>query len=143
MANKGRPSEYYPELCNELEDWFNVKPYEEKDGKRIPRDLPTLVNFARSKSIGLSTIYTWIDPKHTSFHKEFLETYEKVVKHAQKEHLIQNGLQGLWNANFSKFVAVNLTDMREQGIFDNADGLESVNITFNRAKKQDTEDKEG
>lgn len=139
----GRPSEYYPELCNELEAWFNVKPYEEKDGKRIPNDLPTLVNFARSKNIGLSTIYDWINPKHASFHQDFSETYNKVVKHSQKEHILQNGLQGLFTPQFAKFIAVNLTDMREQGIFDNTDGLESVNITFNRAKKPSTEDKEG
>jgi hypothetical protein len=138
----GRPSKYYPELCDELEDFFNVEPYEEKDGKRIPNDLPTLVSFARKKNISLSAIYDWIDPKHASFHPEFLQTYERVVKHAQKEHILQNGLQGLFTPQFTKFVAVNLTDMREQGIFDNTDGLESVNITFNRVNKQDKDKEE-
>lgn len=115
---RGRPIEYSPELCDELEDWFNVEPYEIEEGKRVPNQLPTLINFARSKKIGISTIYTWIDKDHASFHQDFLDAYTRVVKHAQKEHIIQNGLQGLFTPQFAKFIAVNLTELKDQANLD-------------------------
>ncbi len=136
---EGRPTKYYPEICQELIDWFDQEPYEDieiphykngevswNDKKRVPRQLPTLRNFARSKKICISTIYNWIDEKHDSFHPEFLEAYSKCVKSGQKEFLIQNGLAGCWNPLFTKFVAVNMTDLTDKQEIDHTSKGEKI-----------------
>ena len=110
----GRPTTYRPEICQELIDWFDQDPWEEVNGKKQARRLPTFIAFAREKKIALATIYNWINPKHASYQPEFLETFEKLAKDAQKEALIQNALLGLYNPFFSKFVAVNISDMRDK-----------------------------
>jgi len=110
----GRPIVYYPEICQELIDWFDQEPWETVNGKRLPRKLPTLIAFARDKKVALSTIYNWINPKHSSYQQEFLETYTRGAKEAQREVLTQNALQGLYNPVFSKFLAINITDMRDK-----------------------------
>lgn len=125
---KGNPgnrnTKYTPELCDKLIDFFTEEPYDDieiphygKDGelkwidkKRMPRKLPTLVQFAKQNNISVSVIFDWIDPKNSVYHKEFDETLKK-AKELQKDWLIQNGLQGLYNSIFAKFVAINITDM--------------------------------
>jgi len=117
----GRPTTYRPELCQELIEWFNQEPWEDVGGKRLPRKLPTLIAFAREKKIGLSTIYDWTNKEHASYQKRFSETFMKMAKDAQKEALIQNALLGLYNPFFSKFVAVNISDMRDKQDVDISD----------------------
>ena len=95
-------------------EWFDQEPWETVNGKRLPRKLPTLIAFARDKNIGLSTIYDWMNPKHASFQKEFSETFTRRVKSAQQEVLVQNALQGLYNPVFAKFLAINITEMRDK-----------------------------
>jgi len=93
----GRPSKYKPEFCQELEDFFNVEPYEDvklphynngqvkwEDIKRLPNKLPTLVQFAKSVKVGIRTVYDWIDEKHSSYQKEFSQTFTHVAKRTSK-----------------------------------------------------------
>jgi len=110
----GRPTIYYPEICQELIDWFDQEPWETVNGKRLPRKLPTLIAFARDKKVGISTIYDWTNPKHASYQKEFSDIFTRMVKDAQREVLTQNALQGLYNPVFSKFLAINITEMRDK-----------------------------
>lgn len=123
----GRPSKYKPEYCDEIIEFFNQPPYEDfeiphydkhgavkwNDIKRMPRKLPTLVEFANHIKVGVSTVYDWIDNKHSSYQKKFSDTFIRAKK-IQENFLIQNGLQGLYNPLFAKFVAINLTDMRDK-----------------------------
>jgi hypothetical protein len=146
---RGAPTKYYPEICQELEDWFNQEPFEEqeiphygKDGeikyiekKRHPRQLPTLINFARSKKIGLTTLYDWANENHASYQPEFSKTYKEVMKTGQKEFLIQNGIAGLWNPVFSKFVAVNMTDLKDKAEIDHTSGGEKIDNSEETLRK--------
>lgn len=136
MAKKrGQPTKYKPEYCQTAIDFFDVPPYEDvkiphydkngkkdedgnpvvvwEDIKRMPNKLPTLVGFAREIGVCYATLFNWMDPEHGSFQKEFLDIVTRVSKELQKEHLIQNGLQGLYNPQAFKFVAINVTDMRD------------------------------
>jgi len=115
----GRPTDYRPEFCQSAIDFFDQEPYETINETQIPRKLPTVVGFARHIKVALSSVYNWMDHEHPCFQQKFMETLKGLVKDYQKEFIIQNGLMGLYNANFAKFVAVNVTDMRdktEQGV---------------------------
>jgi hypothetical protein len=117
----GRPTKYKPAYCQQLIDYFDIEPFKDieiphyKNGeiswidkKRLPARLPTLRKFAKSIEISYVTVYAWIKQ-----HKEFSNAFT----HAQlirKEFLIDNGLQGLYPPLTFKFVAVNLTDMRDK-----------------------------
>jgi len=117
----GRPTTYRPEICQEMIAWFDQEPWEVVNGKRLPRKLPTLIAFARDKKIGLSTIYDWMNPEHASFQKEFSDIFVRMAKDAQRETLIQNTLQGLYNPFFAKFLAVNITELRDRQDVDISD----------------------
>jgi hypothetical protein len=84
-----------------------------KDYKRFANKLPTLVGFAKHIKVAIRTVYNWADENTGSFQVEFLHAF-KQAKLLQKDFLIQNGLQGLYNPIFSKFTAINITDMRDQ-----------------------------
>lgn len=122
----GQPTKYKKEFCKQMIEFFNAEPFEDReiphykngevawnDVKRLPNKLPTMVQFARDISVCISTVYNWLDSKHDSHQPEFLETYTRIAKRLQKDFIIQNGLQGISNPIITKFVAVNLTDMRD------------------------------
>jgi hypothetical protein len=123
----GRPTKFKPIYCKKIVNYFaNAELYEtiklehyNEDGsikwideKRTAALLPTLVNFAKSIKVSYWTLYNWQNPKHTSYHKSFLQAYTH-AKALQKNFLIQAGLLGLYNPAFAKFTAMNITDMRE------------------------------
>lgn len=122
VKNKGgRPSKYNPKYCKELVEFFSTEPYYEKelehvdkdgnyrwsDYKRFPNDLPTFAHFARDISVNGDTLVEW-----TKKYPEFSAAYKK-AKELQKEFIIENGLQGLYNPTFAIFTAKNITDMRD------------------------------
>lgn len=124
----GRPTKYKPEFCQQLIDFFDTEPFTtidiihyQKDGKtkswvdkkRVPNKLPTLIDFAKFISVAVRTVYGWIDKESTSYQKEFLQTLE-VAREIRKWFIVQNGLCGLWNPLFAKFVSINVTDMRDK-----------------------------
>jgi hypothetical protein len=126
----GRPTKYKEEYCQELIDYFDVEPWEEReiphykngevswtDIKLIPKRLPTLRRFAKSINVGISTVYDWINEKHDSYHKEFSDAFT-YAKDCRKEMLIDNGLAGLSPPASFKFVAINMTDMTDQKAID-------------------------
>ena len=140
----GRPSKYNPKFCQELVDFFDIEPYEDikiphysKDGtkdkkgksvvvwedyKRMANKLPTLRDFAKKIKVHVSNIYEWLNENSSVFHSEFRDAFTQ-AKDIRKDFLIQNGLMGLYPPMSFKFVAVNLTDMRDkteakQGITD-------------------------
>lgn len=129
MKKRGRPSTYKPEYAKKLIEFFDVEPFEDvvlphyfndakhrvkwKDFKRVACKLPTLRDFAKSIKVPISTIYDWLSDKHPSFHKGFSDAFTH-AKEIRKDFLIQNALQGLYPPLTFKFVAVNLTDMRDK-----------------------------
>ena len=122
----GRPSKYRKRFCQDIIDFFSTEPFEDieiphrKGGEvvwtditRRPNILPTLTQFARNIGVWIPTVYNWADPGHASYHKEFLDALTH-ARRIRKDFLIQNGLFGLYPPASFKFVAVNLTDMRDK-----------------------------
>jgi hypothetical protein len=130
MAKKtaGQPTKYKPEHCAAIIAFFDVEPWEtekidvlgdngevvrQEEGKRRYRRMPTMEGFAKSISICIHTVYNWVNPKHDSYQEEFLHSYNKALTY-RKNWLVDVGLSGLAPANSFKFVAVNITDMRDK-----------------------------
>lgn len=128
----GRPTDYRPEYCRKLIEFFDIEPVDERkidhfdakgnvvwtDIKMLPQRIPSIRKFAKSIGVHFDTIYEWV-----KVHKEFSDSFT----HAQairKELLIDMGMMGLSPPASFKFVAVNMTDMRDQVIVD--DGREDV-----------------
>jgi hypothetical protein len=144
----GRPTKYKKEYCKEIIEFYSCEPFEDidlphydndgvtvkwTDKKRMANKLPTMVQFAKHIKCGVSTVYDWLDPDHASYQKEFSDTYIH-AKRLQKDVLIQNGLLGLYNPAFAKFVAVNFTTMRDK---QDTESQITVNISAKPIEKDD------
>lgn len=115
MAEVGRPTKYTPELCEQLVEYFDCEPFMEverenpKTGskyyERVPTELPTFERFAHQIGVSVSTLHNW-----KSEHPEFMEAYTR-AQQLQKDILVQNGLNRLYDARFTMFMAVNNTDL--------------------------------
>jgi len=151
-----RPSKYKRKYCGMLIKFFDVEPYEEvhvpvydesgkthKTGKkkgeqvvthyevkRNPNRLPTLQRFAKKIKVGISTVYDWLKEDHGSYHKEFSDAFTRACA-LRKNFLIENGLVGCHQHSYAKFVAANLTDMKEKPDID----LGGLNIIINEKYK--------
>lgn len=58
-------------------------------------------------------IYNWLNEKHGSFQQEFLDAFT-CAREIRKDWLIDLGLSGLTPPASFKFVAINVTEMRDQ-----------------------------
>lgn len=103
----GRPTDYHPKYCEEIVTFFSKKPTKLAGEKLIAEDMPFIEAFARSIDVTHKTLLNWCDT-----YPEFLQAYKK-AKEMQKEFLISNGLNGLYNPTFAIFTAKNITDMRD------------------------------
>lgn len=134
----GRPSQYKSRFCRMLIKFFDVEPFTEVkvpvydesgktykrgihkdekvvthfDVKRNPNRLPTLQQFAKKIHIGISTVYDWLNKDHASYHQEFSDAFA-CARDLRKNFLIENGLHGCHQHSYAKFVATNLTDMKD------------------------------
>lgn len=120
--NGGAPSQYDPEYCQAIIDYFTVDPYyiEEinhygkngalawVDKKRMSNPLPKFHEFAGTIGVTHATLLNWCKS-----HEEFFEAYER-AKELQKFFLIENGLNGCYNPSSFIFVAKNITDMKDK-----------------------------
>lgn len=136
-SKTGRPTKYKAEYCKKLIAFFDIEPYEDIDiehyyekldengeqvikwidKKRVAARLPTLRRFAKIIEVGISTVYDWLNPEHSSYQKRFSGAFTH-AREIRKEFLIENGLQGLYAPASFKFVAINLTDMRDKQDFE-------------------------
>jgi len=119
--NGGRPTDYKTEYCEALIKWFEIEPNYEKelphykdgeitwyDYKTIANRLPKFHEFAKSIGVTHKTLLNWCD-----VNIEFLQAYTQ-AKELQKYFLIENGLNGCYNAAFAIFVSKNITDMKDK-----------------------------
>lgn len=117
----GRPTKYKKEYCRKIIEFFDIGPTREvevvtafKNGtEKISTEeranhLPFFSKFAKSIGVHDNTLELWCKK-----YPEFMCAYTR-AKHLQKQHLITCGLLGLYNHAFAKFVAINITDMRDQ-----------------------------
>jgi hypothetical protein len=117
----GRPTDYKPEYCEKIIEWFEIAPNREveiphyKDGgvtwndyKTVANKLPKFHEFAKSIGVVHQTLHNWCDS-----HVEFFEAFTR-AKELQKYFLIENGLNGCYNPTFAIFVSKNITDMKDK-----------------------------
>ena len=113
----GQPTKYKPEYVQKVVEFFDVEPFREitKLNKKteteyteiIANSLPTLVGFAAHIGVSRAVLQCW-----AKAHPEFL--YAVTCAKAKCEQmLVTNALEGLYNPQFSQFVAKNYTDMRD------------------------------
>lgn len=104
----GAPSKYHSGVPSQLLEFFNKPLFQEVNGKTMPNFLPTIEKFCCDINISTSTFYEWCKK-----HDELSSAFEK-AKQAQKNQLMQLSLLGFYKEGFAKFVAVNITDMRDK-----------------------------
>ena len=117
----GRPTKYRPEFCQMIIEHFEIgltktlkKTFTTKNGTVIEEEIekaaefPMFEEFAHKIDVTCETMLQWC-----SIHPDFSESYAR-AKQLQKQFLVKNGIQGRFDGNFAKFVALNCTDMREK-----------------------------
>lgn len=122
----GRPTKYKSRYCNMLIKDFSIEPFSEikighKDElgkkwyeiKREANRLPTLQRFASKIKVGISTVYDWLDKNHASYQKKFSDAFAR-ARVLRQNFLMENGLAGTHEGGYAKFVATNLTDMKDK-----------------------------
>ena len=148
----GRPTKYKPTFCDGLIKFFDIEPWEEReidhfkngevvwtDIKILPVRMPTLRGFAKSIKVGIRTVYGWIDAKCSSYQEEFSHAFT-YAKDIRKDWLVDVGLSGTAPPASFKFVAVNVTDMRdkqEHELSGKDGGALEVNVTITKTYKKE------
>lgn len=134
-AKMGRPTVYKESLCQLLIAFFDVPPYinreiphfdkagrKDANGnkivvwteiKRVTCGLPSLTKFCKAVKIDWVTAHNWIDKESPYFIQDFFNAYMH-AKAIRKDNLIDVALTGMVPPNTFKFIAVNLTDMRDR-----------------------------
>lgn len=105
----GRPTDYRPEYCQMLIDYFNRKPYEtNSEGNLEALDFPSLAGFACTLEVSRDTLANW-----AKANKDFFCAYKR-AKDYQENFLIVNSMKGLTNPAFSIFTAKNVLGWRDK-----------------------------
>lgn len=105
----GPPTKYKESYPFELLKFFDRPIYTtDADGNRMPSKLPTIERFCCDIGIVTSTFYKWCKEK-----TELSSAFEK-AKQYQKDQLMQMALMGIYREGFAKFIAVNVTDLKEK-----------------------------
>ena len=120
---------YDPKFCDMIIDFFDIEPYyypvlrveKDEDGeeveilsnKPVANKLPTLTKFAKSIGTTRQTLLNWskaLNDDEEPRYPEWVVAYAH-AKTLQKDILIENGLNGLYNSQAFIFTAKNITDM--------------------------------
>jgi hypothetical protein len=120
MAKVGRPTDYKPEYCEQIIEYFSVKPYA-KETKPVQTpmgtipmpidaasDFPSFAGFAAKIGVCRDTLLDWC-----TAHDEFLRAYKK-AKELQENWLVTNGMKGLVSTPFAIFTAKNVIGWRDR-----------------------------
>lgn len=133
MAKIGRPSKYDEKYCEQLVEFFDrplfdtvktskvIKGVVVEFDQQIPGRLPTFERFAFDIGVHIDTLHEW-----KRVHPEFSEAYD-TAKCLQKDILLQNGLNGNYNAGYAHFLTKCITDLKED------DGDKDSNRTYQLA----------
>ncbi len=140
MAKTGRPTKFKPEYCQKMIEFFNVptfiqskKTFTTKNGTVIEEPvkvlnlLPTFERFAENLEVTVGTMLQW---KKQS--RAFSQAYTR-AEQMQKDWLVQGGVSGIANPIFTKFCAINMTDMRDKTEV-NVEGFEAALGKIQRKK---------
>ena len=104
----GRPTDYRPEYCDQMLEFFDSDYTKKKNGKVEACDFPSIAGFARKLKVNKQTLYNWGDK-----HPEFLDVL-KQCKDIQEDILISNALKGAYSAPFTQFLLKNTHGFRDK-----------------------------
>lgn len=106
-----RPTKYEREYALQMIDFFSVEVFTiDKLGRKKLNRYPTFERFATNIGVTHKTLWNWAQHPDNS---EFLHAYQ-ICQDLQKALLVEGGLSGEYNNNFAKFLAVNVTDLRDK-----------------------------
>jgi hypothetical protein len=116
----GRPSKYKEEYCEEIVKFFDrpytvlkEESYTDNNGmvknktKEVANTFPTFQRFAFNIGVNIDTLHEW-----RKVHPSFSEAFNKCVD-LQRDIMIQQGMSGKVNAQFSMLVAKSLKILEE------------------------------
>ena len=117
----GRPTKYKLEYCKQIIEFFDIPhtidihktKFDAKTGKEYtwcedgPNILPTFEKFAVKVDVCEDTLQEW-----KKAHPKFSVAYRK-AQHLQRDMLNDLAMRGFYSASYTKFVAINITDMKD------------------------------
>jgi hypothetical protein len=120
--DKGRPSKYKEEYCDQIIEYFQKEPitclYKEeyfKDGEiksKSPiitaNEFPTFQGFANKISVNGDTLVEW-----AKVNTGFSAAYAR-AKELQEHIWLVNGMQGLYNSQFAQFFGKNCLGYKDK-----------------------------
>jgi len=130
----GRPSVYNEELQKKADDYLDFPLFETiskevvvKDQIQVinierPNSIPTVAGLALHLGISRETVYAWAKDTKKS---QFSDTFNR-LKAKQHEFLVYHGLTRGYDSSFAKFMAVNVTDLRDKVTQENTGTVEIV-----------------
>lgn len=129
----GRPTSYTEDMPERIIKYFDQPLYIMKKkqiasgGRAVtieeerPNSMPTFEGFALSVGVIHKTLRNWC-----AEHPEFLQAYN-ACSEIQKGFIVEHGMMGNYNPGFTKFIAVNCTDLRDKVTHE----IEGKGITLN------------
>lgn len=141
----GRPTEYYPEIKQEMEAFFSIAPFEKEKGfmgaiKLVPNRFPTIDGFARLKDINPDTIYEWAKPENEKKYPGFSVSLNK-CRALQKEFLHECASNKAYDSRWTIFFAKNITDLRDVKAIEhtgaNGGAIQVANLDIKNASKEE------
>ena len=121
-AIQGRPTKYRPEYCEEMIEFFSVKPTEERYKSKVLEDnkvekityegggvdFPTFTRFAQKIGVCDDTLTEWANV-HTDF-----SVATKRCKKFQEDIWLINALNGNYSSQFSIFLGKNVFGYKDK-----------------------------
>jgi hypothetical protein len=111
LLKVGRPSEYRPEYCEDILEYFNKALYKSQDSKSWGKeskelnDFPTFQYWTAVKiGITIQTMHNW-----AKAHPEFMEALERCKK-IQENMLLNGALSRAYDSSFAKFIMNSISD---------------------------------
>lgn len=104
----GRPTDYRPEYCQKMVDFFDRDYTQEKHGKIEACDFPSIAGFARKLKVTKQTLYNWGEK-----HPPFFDVLEQ-CRGIQEDILISNALKGSYSAPFTQFLLKNTHGFKDK-----------------------------
>ena len=150
VETRGRPTSYEPRFCQMLIDHFDQEPTEDEDIKHFKggelnwidkrqkaRKIPSLTKFCKIIDRSWQTIHDWLKPESSVFEQLFLDAYT-YARAIRQDFLIDGALTAHYPPNTFKFIAVNLTDMRDKQEVEHTAQFKDIAALMQAASKERT-----
>lgn len=141
---RGAPSDFKPEYCQQLIQYFDIEPVREipetwynPDGSVKRESMKLVANpprhiggFARSIGVAKSTVYDWAR-KYPDFAYSLLH-----ARDMRRSMIIDNALAGLYNPLFAKLAAANLFGWHDRQDVNHTGEVKSVIVRYHKPERE-------